>query len=257
MQRKVKPTILGIFVFGAAIILAGALLFIYARTVLLTSHTYVLNFEDTIQGLRVGSPVSFRGYQLGQVTDIRMYYDRKRRQPRILVYFQFLRGRTTRPDMLPLYKRLVLRGLKARLEITNVFTGQSGIELVMMRDKPVRKYEMIEGHLLIPTVKAAETEVNFQKVMVTAEETLDSIKMLVQSQDVKDVISNANRTLISANTTLVDGGKLFNNLDDNLTPVSKQFYSTMTDLKGAARAHRKLMDYLSRHPDSLIKGKRG
>ena len=76
MKTKANPKAIGAFVVGA-VLLAVAIVAVFGGGRLLTEEKrYVLFFEDTLQGLSVGSPVQFRGVSVGEVVDIRVVYER-------------------------------------------------------------------------------------------------------------------------------------------------------------------------------------
>jgi paraquat-inducible protein B len=67
------------------------------------------------------------------------------------------------------------------------------------------------------------------------------------------MISAANATLVSARGTL-------NNANTYLEPdsvKSQQLEDTLQQVNRAARSIRLLTDYLQRHPEALLRGKRG
>ena len=74
-EPVVSPRLIGLFVLGAivlgilgAIALGGGKLFRQGTQ-------YTIYFDESLKGLRRGSPLTFRGVDIGQVTDIRAVYD--------------------------------------------------------------------------------------------------------------------------------------------------------------------------------------
>jgi paraquat-inducible protein B len=74
MRKRANPAVIGGFVVGAgALIVIGVLLFGCGRF-LTERRTYVLSFDDSVEGLSVGAPVNFQGARIGSVTDIQVHY---------------------------------------------------------------------------------------------------------------------------------------------------------------------------------------
>ena len=73
MSRRANPTLIGAFVVGA-ITLAIAAVFILAGDALFRRdiQKHVLYFNGSVKGLNVGSPVMFRGVNIGTVTKIQL-----------------------------------------------------------------------------------------------------------------------------------------------------------------------------------------
>jgi paraquat-inducible protein B len=90
-------------------------------------------FQDSIAGLSVGAPVTFRGVRVGAVDSIAIDFDPKTRVAYIPVVV------TLKPDRAPGARRgdadianlpeLLARGLRAELKVQSFVTGQSQIDL--------------------------------------------------------------------------------------------------------------------------------
>ena len=81
MSKQANTKLIGGFVIGAVVLLiAGILLFGSGK---LFSHQkkFVLFFEDSVKGLNIGSPVDFRGVNIGTVTDIKIVLNKRRSFP--------------------------------------------------------------------------------------------------------------------------------------------------------------------------------
>ena len=88
MSKQANTKLIGGFVIGAVVlIMAGILLFGSGK---LFSHQkkFVLFFEDSVKGLNIGSPVDFRGVNIGTVTDIKIVLNKKDLSLRIPVFIE-------------------------------------------------------------------------------------------------------------------------------------------------------------------------
>jgi paraquat-inducible protein B len=75
MRKQASKTLIGGFVVGAvALAVAGVLVFGSGRF-LKQTFKFVMYFEGSVKGLKVGSSVVFRGVRIGTVTDILLRYN--------------------------------------------------------------------------------------------------------------------------------------------------------------------------------------
>ncbi|MCC6157490.1 MAG: MCE family protein [Deltaproteobacteria bacterium] len=75
MSTEAHKFKVGLFVIGGTLILVGALIWLGASKFLSETRLYVTYFDETVQGLEVGSPVKFMGVVVGAVKDIKVAPD--------------------------------------------------------------------------------------------------------------------------------------------------------------------------------------
>src|SRR5437867_4516180 len=81
MGKKVTPTLIGAFVVGAlALAVIGVAVFGSGRLFRKTQE-FVLYFDRSVNGLRVGAPVKFKGVEIGAVTRIELSLSHRLRRP--------------------------------------------------------------------------------------------------------------------------------------------------------------------------------
>ena len=74
-MRKVNPTLVGAFVLGAiGLVMAIVILFGGGKLFQKTAPV-VMYFEGSVQGLQLGSAITFRGVDVGKITDVQLQYD--------------------------------------------------------------------------------------------------------------------------------------------------------------------------------------
>ena len=76
MNRRVSPTLIGAFVLGAVLLAVMAVVLIGSGRYFRRTSPFVLYFPGSVNGLRVGAPVKFRGVEIGSVEDIRLQLQR-------------------------------------------------------------------------------------------------------------------------------------------------------------------------------------
>ena len=235
-------------------------------------------FRESVRGLAPGAPVDFRGILVGEVTAIKVDLDEATHEVTIPVEVDIYPGRL-RARALKLEQRAVLggrarqefmqemmvRGLRAQLRTGNLLTGQLYIALDFFPNAPKRKPASNGDVFEMLTVPSSTQEL---------QATIESIALKIQEMPLKEIGADLRQTLQSAN-------RLIQHFDSDLTPearaaiadVRKALAATegvlkpesplqqdardaMRELARAAQAFRLLADYLERHPEALIQGKK-
>ncbi len=139
MSQKANPKLIGAFVIGG-FALAVAAVAVFATGRLFSETTsFVMFFDHSVKGLRVGAPVDFRGVQVGTVTDIVVEYNVDTGAIRVPVIIQLNSKRTTTTggqagSTEQELQRLVDRGLRAQLQTQSLVTGQQLIQFDFFPD---------------------------------------------------------------------------------------------------------------------------
>lgn len=223
---------------------------------------YVMYFHESLQGLSEGSSVVFRGVEVGKVTRIRLVADAQDIKFQIPVYVRLKPVTSMKESSVweKLWKKndlldtLIKRGLRARLTTQSYLTGQLMIELVMLPDTPVNTTteENIEHYPQIPTVLSKNEE--FSKGL----DDLRLQEVVTQINHVAEVLGNQLPVLLPALTKSAQNldatlSNIANSSDDTIANLNR----TLQDISDAAKSLQNLADYLERHPEALIKGKKG
>ncbi len=88
MSKKANPTVIGVFVVGAVVLVVVGILLFSSGQFFGEKLTYVLYFEDNLKGLNTGAPVMFRGTRVGSVSDIKVVIDAQDQSIRVPVYME-------------------------------------------------------------------------------------------------------------------------------------------------------------------------
>lgn len=226
MSARANPAVVGGFVIGAiTLVMAGVLAFssgaLFAR-----SYPALAVFRGSVAGLQVGSPVEFRGVQVGTVKRISLLFDAENMSVTIPVYMELnfapVTERRGDPRDEPLsqteFEReaqtAVARGLRARLKLKSIVTGQLGVELDFIPDTPQDLSDIVTDAVEIPTVQSSLERVTSVLDRLPLEElvgklirTADGIERLVNSDDLRQTLQNANLALGEARTLIKDTGR--------------------------------------------------
>ena len=233
-------------------------------------QTYQLIFKDSVRGLTPGAPVEFRGITIGEVTDISAQIDLKtfefavpvliRLDPQRLgvKVFDLGPGSNLETARRKLIDSLVAHGVRAQLRTGNLLTGSAYVALDVFPSAPKTTVDWAQSPVQLPTTRGQ---------FANAEATVESIISKLDQMPLKEIGDNLNKTitdldltLVSARGTLSSAQGTFDNTS-NLTGANssqmQQLDQTLKEVSRAARSIRVLTDYLERHPESLLRGKKG
>lgn len=248
-------------------------------------ETVALKFAQSVRGLQVGSAVDFRGISVGEVKRIDLEFDPEHVRfltvVEVELYPERLRSRYRDPSRAPLpnltpiqrIQRFVERGLRAQLKNSNLLTGQLYVNLEFVPKAPKATMDLSRKPPEIPTVSGGFGElqesvanivaklekVPFDKIAEDLRKSLAALESSLKSADVvlkqvsTELTPEMKSAIVSAKKTL-DAAQQVLSSD---SPVQGDLRETLIEVRRAAESVRTLTDYLERHPESLIRGKRG
>lgn len=249
-------------------------------------QTYLVYFNESLRGLAPGAPVDFRGIVVGEVKSLGLEYDREstlfRFPVEINIYPERMRSRyrpgaqQVRPDERvghALLDRLVARGFRAQLKSANLFTGQLFIAFDFFPEAPKAKMNWSKTPPELPTVSGGGLD--------ELEATLTHIAKKLDKLPLETLAAELEKSLNSLNIALQSADKLVNRLDTEVAPevrktledtrkalgdaratlsadapLQQDLRDALRELSRAAQSLRTLTDYLERHPEALIRGKK-
>ena len=223
MAKKTNPKLIGAFVIGAIVLVVVGMLAFGGGAFFKSKRTAVLFFEGSLAGLDVGSPVTFRGIKVGQVTRIEIHYDATRQKLYIPVFievdpteFQIISGERNLRNITV----MVERGLRAQLAVQSLVTGQVSVNFDFHPEVPARLVGAEPGMLEIPTIPS-----NMETLKTSVASVLAKISELPLDQisdDTVAVLKNTNQLLEHLNAHV-------DPLADSLTQTSNQANRTLID----------------------------
>ncbi len=244
MSKQANPTLIGIFVAGAIGLIVAGILIISGGKLLLTDKTnYVLYFKGSVKGLNIGSPVSFRGVNIGTVTDIQLVVNEEESDIRIPVIIEIDNTKFIRPQAGKSLLRdddsiavLVEAGLRAQLQLQSLLTGQLFIQIDFLPNTPANlvgdnrsRWALQE----IPTIpspieiigKLLE-DIPMDKVKEHILAAIEGVDRLVNSEELHQSITALHAAL--------DGfTRLVANLDQQVEPVASNVNLTLNNAREA------------------------
>jgi paraquat-inducible protein B len=257
------------------------------------AHTrhFVLSFNEPVQGMSVGAPVTLMGLAVGEVTRIGFTYNPKTLAVHPLVYFNFypeeaaLRfpteqraavRRNTEQDAqrrITMLRRLVEeRGLRARLRTGSLLTGQRYISFEFDPKAPKVKVDWTREPLELPVAPGGLEDLETKLESILGK--IDRMPITEIGERTSTALNTLNGTLSEAdillrdvdrsavpriNKTLDDVDQALDNANATLlgkdAPSQEALRQALQELANTARSLRSLTDYLQRHPEALIRGR--
>ncbi|MEZ0606747.1 intermembrane transport protein PqiB [Paraburkholderia sp. IW21] len=237
----------------------------------------VMRFNQSLRGLSVGAPVDLRGIALGQVTEIGIEYSEMDKSFSMKVSMALYPDRLNRrsSEALPapntpggheLLQHLVMEGLRGQLRTGNLLTGQLYVALDMFPKAPRATVDVHQNPIELPTVPNTLDElqvqiadiarklnqVPFDKIGANLNGALENANKLFGHLDTevvpqaRDMLAAAQRTFGTAEATL-----------HQAAPLQSDVQDAMQELTRTLQSLNALADYLERHPQALLFGKKG
>ena len=223
MRRPTNPVVVGGFVVGALVLLLAGILAFGSGNLFRERVQVVSFFSGNVRGLQEGSLVEFRGVRVGTVTSINLVFDQAAGAMRIPVTMDLEPERLTvlgpgsglagidnnNPEAF--LDDMVVRGMRARLDMKSVLTGQLAVSFDMMPETPVQRvgaggdvYEMPTVPSTLDRVAQTLQELPLEEIAGKVIAALDSAERILSSGDLeqaaRDVAAAAadTRRLVSA-----------------------------------------------------------
>jgi paraquat-inducible protein B len=248
MSRQANPTLIGAFVLGALTLGSIAVLLLAGGHWFQERRQYVMFFEGAAQGLQIGSPVVFLGVKVGTVKRIQLGMDEKTKRFLVPVTVEIEPQRVQPPSGEKVnlqdpktIQRLVKQGLRARLKIQSLLTGQLYIDLDFYPDKPAHFFARDSSIPEIPTIPTTVEELTgklerfpMEKFLNDLAEIGESIKTILSSEPVKNIPLQLEATLahLESLSAKVDrsGNELLIDLQAGLTEMRKALEAVQTTM---------------------------
>ncbi len=197
---------------------------------------YLLQFEQSIRGLKPGAPVEFRGIRIGTVVGLSerhmgMMEDYSGQIP---VLIRLEPGRLGQFDVASIQQQLtrwIREGMRASLKLGNLLTGALYVDLDIYPDAPKALLTETDGIQVIPVVSGGLERIEQRVVAV-----LDKIQAL----PIEPVLMNADQTFVEAQKTLRQLEttlKTVNKLaaSEDVQKVAPGIVSTLAEIREAAQ----------------------
>ncbi|HVW67463.1 MAG TPA: MlaD family protein [Steroidobacteraceae bacterium] len=247
---------------------------------------YFADFEGDQRGVAPGIAVELQGNVVGDVKEAHLRYDEHRHRLVTRVTFAVDASRVN-IDAMPRpagtdprlvvgdwLKTLVEHGLRAQISSISFLTGQKVVALDTLPNAHPAHVRQVGQSVEFPSTSSGDlTEIlaslrsvlqnldratsgpQLQHALQSLDETLTHLDSLTHDvePDIKSLIKSLRDTSEAAQNTLSAVQGMVGTNGNGNTDLPKM----MRELSDAARSVRVLADYLDRHPESLLQGRKG
>ena len=326
MSQKANPTLIGAFVFGSIIIAIGAVVYFGSADLFAKKQAYVTYFQQSVNGLGVGSNVKYKGVTVGKVTKVQLKFQGASEAPIVKVLYEIDTNNLLNKYGISInltdrktHDRAVEAGFRAKLDFESLISGQLFIALDFYKDAApvVLHEESNSGVFEIPpqpsdieailtnltkaignlgSIDFAALAKDVQTLVVSARNGIDSMHLeqlgtslnnasnsianLVNGDQVKRALASVHDsfdqltatlkslnpaigdlkpTLDQAKAALTNLQRSTAELNQILKPDSSLRYqldSSLSEINAAAASIQQLSDFLQRHPNSVLFGRK-
>jgi paraquat-inducible protein B len=273
VSARAHPRAVGAFVLGAIALVLGAVLWLSSGDWFQPVDRFVVVFPGSVRGLNEGAPVTFRGVKTGEVKGVDAVLTLRKEEPIVIVVtieiarnvvsaeegvarpFASLRGAE-------LGQALVARGLRARLMSSSLLTGQKYIDMDFLPRDPARLVGVKSAYYELPTTPTAMeklgekgeqliqklAELPIDQMLEDVRKALQSLRTILESEDLKGAIAGARRaanavppTLEEARATLADARNALDTVGGEVRETASVARDTLREARDALdRAERTL-----------------
>ena len=302
MSRRANPALVGAFVLaGLALGVVGVTVFGSGR-LFRESTPFVCYFEGGVHGLNPGAPVKFKGVEIGSVKRIMLRFEKTPGDVSIPVFLEVDAEKFERAGLQPNFapeaiKTAIDQGLRARLESESLVTGLLFVNLDFFPESTARFVHPGGDVQEIPTLPTTIEQatlaakqildrlenIDLKAAVDAATQTLNAIRDVASSRELKDAIASLDDTLASVQKLSASLDRSVGPLGDSLrttaeraqvleeelrktldstraliepgSPLSYQLQNTLQEVSAAARSVRSLAETLERDPSAIVRGR--
>jgi paraquat-inducible protein B len=268
MSKQANKKAIGAFVVVALALALVAIVVFGSGKFFAETSQYVAFFQGSVKGLKVGAPVVFRGVKIGEVTKMMIYAhhgDQSYDIPVILEIEQdnFESIGPEIKDEKQYLQELIKKGLRARLQLQSIVTGQLMINIDFYPNSPVNlvgtdKIAIARGLMEVPTiptpiqelektleeiplgeiVKSVTKSLEAIETLLTSEELTKSLGHFKQSmQEIRDLARHVDEKIdplaAELDQTLKDAQTLLRKVNSHVDPLAVSIQNTVADARPA------------------------
>jgi len=228
--------------------------------------SYRVLFDGAVRGVDVGTPVELLGIRVGRVTDVHLEGEAGRLRVPVTL--------TLDPERVLLHWGELPTGLRAELQTASLLTGTKVVALAFHPHAP-RAHLTFEGRYpeipAIPGTGFEDVAESAARLLADARNLIQGANQVLHSPELAGTLKNLDALTREASTKI---GPTMQSLQGASAQLEKTLSATsgllgsstaagtgelpraLRDLREASRSVRLLTDYLERHPEALVQGKR-
>jgi len=272
VSKKANPTLIGVFVVGAVVLVVGAVTILGSGRLFGKTYEFVLYFQGSVSGLREGAPVKYKGVEIGSITKILLQLDEAAKGNRIPVIIKLdankisgrgVGGSLADPAAL---KAAIDRGLRGQLQTESIVTGVLFVALDLVPDSPaqfvqppnsryqeiptipttLQKAQDIIGQLLVKL-----DDVDFKALLTSVADAGKNIDGFLKNKDLQEAFAGVNhlvnkpelhaairsldQTMLKISQAADGVQKVAGSLDRSVATLSTDLKETLTGVREAVK----------------------
>jgi paraquat-inducible protein B len=223
-------------------------------------------FNESVRGLVPGAPIDFRGIELGKVTNIGAKFEASTGvmsmtvdaeiYPQRLMNLNVNKNQRAANTFEEGVDVLVAGGMRAQLRTGSFVSGQLLVSLDFVKGAPKAKADWSGQIPVLPTIPGSLERIEKQAtdLLQAANDVLQKLNALPLDKITDDLRT----TIKTLDSTLKTAETMMKNVDRQLaddSQIQQDLRDTLREVSRAAAEARTLLEYQSRYPESLIKGK--
>ena len=258
MSKRTQPALVGTFVVGGMAVIVGLALLFGSGRLSRETLTLVSFFDGDVSGLREAAPVTFRGVNVGQVSQVLLNLPEDPRafttDVRIAVVFEvdLERVRSVSPgesrDLAdPLeFEEIIQAGLRVGMKTNNLMSGIKSLTLDLRPDVPDTRLQGVElPYREVPTIPSPLVAVQVKleemanklmdlpldSIAVNINGMVTDLRRVINSEQVTDLGDQATRTLETLAVATEEMTTFISGLGDTVEPVVEGLEETFTEAR--------------------------
>ena len=278
MIKQPNMKLIGAFITASCLILLMLLGYLLKSVLTNYDIPIVMYFDESVKGLDVGAPVLFKGVKVGEVTSVKIKANYDTMKFMIPVYAKIYNNETLSEGSKVEHRNLdilIKDGLRARLAVNSMITGQLLIELDFFPNTKVVLHEHARKKFEVPTIVSPFAEFSKSLQVIPITQIAQEIHSITEAleKDLPPILEDLHGIMSSLNSVINDNkgdtsplinqfsaaagnisgaAKSFNNLvgenADNITRM-------LDSMSAAATSMKNLTDYLQMNPSAIVTGK--
>ena len=265
MNSQSYKTTVGAFVLGGLGLLVMGIILLGGGRLFSNDLEYVLFFDGSVSGLSTGAPVVFRGVPMGSVTRINLVANARDSNVTIPVYVRidersFVRasGSASPSESIQqeIVRRMVQRGLRARLQLQSLITGQYRVELDFY-PSTAANFRSATPDMEIPTIPSPIDTLQSTLSQMPLEQMINSLSAVLQNLALGLNDDKLGKALTAFTETfqeahgILHAGSIRNNPDQVLKNLNSASASVEKELPATMIAFREGMQSMAVAADQL------
>lgn len=247
------------------------------------SYPFMLRFNGSVRGLKVGAPVEYLGIPVGQVDHISLDYEGiPGRNINVLIAIQPERMHSsdvpTKQMVHKVLQELVQEGMQARLSSGSLIGGSLFVDLVpdagaageiiqsgRYSELPTSESEYSQIARQLTSIVERFQTIPVEEIGADLHGTLKELRGVVTqlnkanlASGAAEVLSNLEKASDGLDGTVTQLEQTLRSVDQTVSPdsaLSHTLIEALDDISDAAKSMEQLTDELYRYPNALLRGK--